>query len=119
MREQRDKLDPMIAIPIFWLVFRVAIKLENLWGLNFSHKMLQNGPKSLMYIRGVMIPGLESIPEPDFEPFSENCDSDSDSSSNSYWNRFQSGIDSKGGIDSSAGIGSRVGIDSNQRMGST
>ena len=65
-----------------------------------------------------MIPGLESIPEPDFEPFSENCDSDSDSSSNSYWNRFQSGIDSKGGIDSSAGIGSRVGIDSNQRMGS-
>ena len=68
--------------------------------------------------RGVMIPGLESIPEPDFEPFSENCDSDSDSSSNSYWNRFQSGIDSKGGIDSSAGIGSRVGIDSNQRMGS-
>ena len=69
--------------------------------------------------RGVMIPGLESILEPDFEAFSENCDSDSDSSSNSYWNRFQSGIDSKGGIDSSAGIGSRVGIDSNQRMGST
>ena len=65
-----------------------------------------------------MIPGLESIPEPDFEPFSENCNSDSDSSSKSYWNRFQSGIGSKGGIDSRAGIDPRAGIDSNQRMGS-
>ena len=69
-------------------------------------------------ISGVMIPGLESVPEPDFELFSENCDSDSNSSSKSIWNRFQIGIGSKAGIDSSAGIGSRAGIGSNQRMGS-
>lgn len=62
MREQRDKLDPMIAIPIFWLVFRVAIKLENLWGLNFSHKMLQNGPKSLMYIEFNTPPQEQLLP---------------------------------------------------------
>ena len=26
---------------------------------------------------GGMVPGLESVPEPDFDPYSENCDSDS------------------------------------------
>ena len=61
-----------------------------------------------------MIPGLESIPESDFEPFSENLGSDSNSGSNSYWNRFQIGIGSKGGIDSRAGIQSSAEIDSNQ-----
>ena len=56
--------------------------------------------------RGVMIPGPESIPESDFQLFSENFDSDSNSNSTSCWNRFHSGIDSESGIGSSALIGS-------------
>ena len=34
----------------------------------------------------VAIPGLEPVPVPDFEVFSENCDSDSNSGSNRCWN---------------------------------
>ena len=37
-------------------------------------------------ISDVAIPGLESVPVPNFEVFSDNCDSNSNSGSNRCWN---------------------------------
>ena len=64
---------------------------------------------------GVMIPGLEPVPEPDFGHFKQICDPDSNSGSNRSWNWFQSGIGSTYGTGSRAETRSSAGIDSNQR----
>ena len=39
-----------------------------------------------VYISDVAIPGLESVAVPNFEVFSDNCDSNSNSGSNRCWN---------------------------------